>query len=241
MALGGQVDSSACVTSQAPASATEAHGDGKGSKREQGAVPVGDREQPALLLVGDLHELRHHEQLRAALTQVSRAGLQFGEVGFAPVQPAMDLCVEVAPEDATSTDSEHAEQRDVAVGSAEAESTVDQDAHRRHDAEHHVRLKPAGHRPEEAHRLDALAQRVQQLHQNHHSADDPDGVTNTRAGAQVRGDGKLRAQQQEERGGSEQHPVGGESCASLSLLHGVLVLCVFLMAMAEAVSLGGDV
>ncbi len=241
VALGGQVDCSTRVTAQPPPSAAETGSDGQRREGQQGAVPVSDPEQSALLLVCELHELRHHEQLGAALTQVPRARLQISEVGLSPIQPAMDFRVEVAPEDAAAADREHAEEGDVAVGGAQTEAAVDQDAYRREDAEHHVRLEPAGDGPQEAHRLDALAQRVQQLHQDHHSADDPDGISETGPRAQIRGDGKLRAEQQDEPGGGEQQPVGRESCASLSLLHGVLDLRVFLRSMAEAKSSGGDV
>ncbi len=92
------------------------------------------------------------------------------------VQMRVQARIDVAPHHAASGDDQHADERNVAVGRAEAEVRVEQHQQRTHDAEHHVNLEPGGNPAEPAQPGEALARRIDQEQQHHRAADDSEPI-----------------------------------------------------------------
>ena len=131
------------------------------------------------------HQLGQKADAAGQVAQSLGAGAQFPQLQFAAVQAVVDVHVDVAADEAADGNGEHREQRHVAVGGADAEIRVIQDAHGSGDPEHHVEAEPTRRRAEEAEPRPALAQRIHQQQQHQAPADDAEPVTHAAIGADV--------------------------------------------------------
>ena len=87
-----------------------------------------------------------------------------------PVEPLMDLRVDVAPDEAAARDEQRGIKRDVAVHGARREVAVIERRERPHGADDHVRAEPVLHRSQERERAKTLAQRIEELREHAASA-----------------------------------------------------------------------
>ena len=124
-----------------------------------------------------LEQLRHeHGNVLALLGRHSGFGGELAQRHPCAVEIRVDLCVNVAADEAAAGHEEHADQRDVAVQRAEGEVRVKKDQHGPEHAEHHVHAEPMPGRAEVAHEPQLLAQRVEQQHGHQARADDAEPI-----------------------------------------------------------------
>ncbi len=102
--------------------------------------------------------------------------LQLLERVLVAFQARVQARVDVAADHAAAGDQQHAEQRHVAVGRAEAEVGMKQDQDRADHAEDHVEFEPGGNSAHPAQPAKALARRVEQQQQHHRAADDSEPI-----------------------------------------------------------------
>ena len=151
--------------------------------QESADGPFRGLDQPLLHAVDRIEQTGQEGDRRRLRAQAFADRLQLLERVLMAVHARMQARIDVAADDAAAGDHQHADQRDIAVGGAEAEIRVKQHQQRTDDAERHVDVEPDGDAAEPAQPLGALAGGIDQEQQHHRSAGDAEPIAERRSWA----------------------------------------------------------